>query len=184
MLLSLPVRPGARSTKRTAALLIWTLASVFGIYRLATFTPQPLDGPHTLRPILNAWFDTFLRSHAHPETAYEDWRALCLFILLIAPGLAILNLLREHASLRLPQRVAKFLCSRVLFFLSIAAAFLLCRYPTLVDYQLNPDEGEFLSAAHKLFYNPNFFASTDCGSSGPLNIYPLMLPAIFGLSPD
>ncbi|MDQ6758287.1 MAG: hypothetical protein M3Z32_00305, partial [Acidobacteriota bacterium] len=184
MLLSMPVRPGARSAKRTASLIVWSLASVFGFYRLATFTPQPLDAPHTLRPILNAWFDIFLRSYAHPETAYENWRTLCLLMLSVAPALAILNLLWERASLRFPPRVAKVLCSRGLFFASIAAALLLCRYPTLLDYQLNPDEGEFLSAAHKLFYNPNFFASTDCGSSGPLNIYPLMLPAIFGLSPD
>src|SRR5262249_17754121 len=36
----------------------------------------------------------------------------------------------------------------------------------------------------KLFYDANYFRSVDCGTSGPLNIYPLMLPAIFGLSPD
>ena len=40
----------------------------------------------------------------------------------------------------------------VAVFTAIAATLLLCRYPTLLDYQLNPDEGEFLSAAHKLFY--------------------------------
>jgi hypothetical protein len=157
---------------------------VFGIYRVATFIPQPLDGHHTLRPILNGWFDAFLRLYEHPETAYEDWRTWCLFALLIVPALAVLNLVREHGMLRLPEPVPRILCSRWLFFAGIAATLLICRYPTLVDYQLNPDEGQFLAAAHKLFYEPNFFDSVDCGTSGPLNIYPLMLPAIFGVSPD
>jgi hypothetical protein len=159
-------------------------AGVFAIYRLATFTPQPLDGPHTLRPVLNAWFDAFVRLHERPETAYENWRAWCLFALLIAPALGLLNFAREHRTLNLPDRVAKILCSRGLLFAALAATFVLCRYPTLIDYQLNPDEGEFLSAAHKLFYDGNYFHSVDCGSSGPLNIYPLMLPAILGISPD
>ena len=171
-------------SKTRVKITAWALVAIFAIYRLATFTPQPLDGPHTLRPILNAWFDAWLRLHEHPETAYENWRALCLFALLTAPALAVLNLLREHGTIRLPDRAAKILSSRWLFFAAIAATLLLCRYPTLVDYQLNPDEGEFLSAAHKLFYEGNYFDSVDCGTSGPLNIYPLMLPAIFGFSPD
>jgi hypothetical protein len=60
----------------------------------------------------------------------------------------------------------------------------LCRYPTLLENELNPDEGQFLASAHKLFYDPNFFRAVDCGTSGPLNVYPLMLPAILGLTPD
>jgi hypothetical protein len=59
-----------------------------------------------------------------------------------------------------------------------------CRYPTFLTYQLNPDEAQFLSAAHKLFWDGNFFRSVDAATSGPLNIYPLMLPAVFGFSPD
>lgn len=171
-------------SKTAAKAFAWTLLAIFCIYRLATFVPQPLDGPHTLRPILNGWFDAYLRWHEHPETAYENWRAFCLFGLLIPPALAVVNLLREHARLRLPSRAQSILCSRGLFFAAIAAILLLCRFPTLVAYQLNPDEGEFLSGAHKLFFDGNYFHSVDCGTSGPLNIYPLMLPAIFGLSPD
>jgi hypothetical protein len=171
-------------SRRSVKVTIWALAVVFAIYRLATFIPQPLDGPRTLRPILNALFDAFLRLYDHPETAYEDWRMWCLLALMVAPALAVLNYVREHGTLQLPDRAAKILCSRGLLFLSVAATLLLCRYPALVDYQLNPDEGQFLAAAHKLFYEPNFFDSVDCGTSGPLNIYPLMLPAIFGFSPD
>jgi hypothetical protein len=171
-------------SKRGAKIAAWAFATVFAIFRLVTFIPQPLDGPHTLRPILNAGFDAFLRHYEHPEPAYEDWRAFCLLALMMAPALAVLNLVCEHGRVRLPDRAAKILCSRWLLFGAIAATLLLCRYPTLVDYQLNPDEGQFLAAAHKLFYEPNFFDSVDCGTSGPLNIYPLMLPAIFGVSPD
>ncbi len=187
-----PREPGTVSGRSTRVWLskgrvevaAWALAAVFVVYRLATFVPQPLDGPHTLRPILNAWFDAFLRLHERPEAAYDNWRTACLFALLIAPLLAALSFVREHGTLRLPDRAARIVCSRGLFFAVIAVTLLFCRYPTLVDYQLNPDEGEFLSAAHKLFYEGNFFDSVDCGSSGPLNIYPLMLPAVFGFSPD
>jgi hypothetical protein len=174
--LDLPRATRARLLKRSARIAAWSLAAAFGIYRIATFVPEPLDGPHTLRPILNAWFDAFLRLHPRPETAYENWRAWCLLALLVAPALAILNFVGGRA--------AKTLCSRGLFFAGIAVTLFLCRFPTLLDYPLNPDEGEFLSAAHKLFYDGNFFHSVDCGSSGPLNIYPLMLPAVFGFSPD
>lgn len=162
----------------------YALAALVCIYRIATFTPQPLDSSHTLRPILNRGLDLFLRMHESPEGAYEDWRAFCLLVLLLPTSLAILNFAREHGISKLPDRAARFLCSRGLLFTCIAVALFLCRYPTLVDYQLNPDEGQFLAAAHKLFYEGNFFDSVDCGTSGPLNIYPMMLPAIFGVSPD
>jgi hypothetical protein len=60
----------------------------------------------------------------------------------------------------------------------------MCRFPTLLENELTPDEGQFLASAHKLFYDANFFRSVDCGTSGPINIYPLVLPAIFGFTPD
>ena len=171
-------------SKRAAKFTFWGLVAAFAIYRIATCIPQPLDGPHTLRPILNGWFDVYLRLYEHPEAAYENWRAWCVLALAVAPALAVLNLVRQHGTLWLPDRATRIFCSKALFFASIAAAMFLCRYPTLLDYQLNPDEGQFLAAAHKLFYEPNYFESVDCGTSGPLNIYPLMLPAIFGFSPD
>jgi hypothetical protein len=171
-------------SKRGAKLAAWLLLAAVALYRLAIFIPQPLDGPHTLRPILNAWFDVFLRLYESPEAAYESWRACCLFALLVPVALAVLSFLREQGILRLPDRAARVLCSRGLLFGAIAGALLLCRFPTLLDYQLNPDEGQFLSAAHKLFYESNYFDSVDAGTSGPLNIYPMMLPAILGLSPD
>lgn len=171
-------------SKRAAVWIVCALLLVLCIYRIATFIPQPLDGPHTLRPILNNWLSGFERMYESPEKAYETWRMFCLLALLLPAALATLNFAREHGISKLPDRVAKILCSRTLLFTTIAAVLLLCRYPFLVDYQLNPDEGQFLTAAHKLFYDGSFFHSVDCGTSGPLNIYPLMLPAMFGISPD
>src|SRR3984957_13847895 len=106
--------------KRGAKAAAWALLLLFCVYRLATFIPQPLDGPHTLRPILNTWFDAFLRSHQSPEAAYENWRTLCLFALLVAPALAVLNFVRENGTLRLPPVAGKILCSRGLFFGAMA----------------------------------------------------------------
>lgn len=171
---------GSAGAKWIAAAIV----IVFSIYRLATFVPQPLDAQNTLRPVLNGWFSAFLRMFANPDAAYEDWKQLCFFVLLLPPSLALLDYVLEREMFSLPRWVTAILCSRALFWASIAASLIICRYPTLLDYQLNPDEGEFLSAAHKLFYDPNFFHSVDTGTSGPLNIYPLMLPAVFGLSPD
>jgi hypothetical protein len=178
--------PGARAllSRRPLWWILAGLLAVACIYRLATFTPQPLDSPDTLRPVLNDWFSTFLRFHDTPENAYQDWRGISLLALLLPPALAIVNLLRDRTILRLPVRVASMVCSRAVFFLAIGGVLLLCRFPTLVDYQLNPDEGQFLTAAHKLFYDGSFFHAVDCGTSGPLNVYPLMLPALLGLSPD
>lgn len=73
---------------------------------------------------------------------------------------------------------------RVLLFATVAACLFVCRYPALLAYELNPDEGQFIASSHKLFADSNFFRAVDCGTSGPLNIYPLMLPAVVGLSPD
>ena len=106
---------------------------------------------------------------------------MCLLVMMAVPILAFLSYSRKDKRLTVLERITY---SRSVFFALIAVSLLLCRYPTLLDYQLNPDEGEFLSAAHKLFYNANFFQSVDCGTSGPLNIYPLMFPAAIGISPD
>ncbi len=137
------------------------------LYRIAAFVPQPLDSANTLRPVLNAAFVHYLNLFSTPQSAYGVWRAVGLVAMFTVAALGV-------------ARVR----SQALFFTSVAFTLVWCRYPTLLTYQLNPDEGEFLSAAHKLFYNGNFFQAVDCGTSGPFNIYPLMLPAAVGISPD
>jgi hypothetical protein len=161
----------------------WTACvaiALWCVYRIATFTPQPLDSPGTLRPVLYRWLMSFQGGASHPERAVAQWNAICFAALLVPPALAVLNYLRTRGAARLPGWV----CSRMLLFSAIAVCLFVCRYPALLAYELNPDEGQFIASSHKLFADSNFFRSVDCGTSGPLNIYPLMLPAVLGLSPD
>lgn len=167
-------------------LAVWSIcgaAAIFCVWRLAVFVPQPLDSRWTLRPVLYALFSRFLGHYGTPEQAFAAWYKYCAVALLVPPALAALNYLRQSEE---PFRIRtpSWICSRTLLFASIAACFLLCRYPTLLEPELNPDEGQFLSSADKLFYDADFFRADDCGTSGPVNIYPLMLPAILGISPD
>ncbi len=169
------------------SLLKWLFCAAiaaFCLFRLATFTPQPLDSAGTLRPILYRWFLWFVNLHAHPEQAFSTWSGTCFLALMVPPSLAVLNYSRHRGVVRLPSSIASILCSRALLIGSIALCLFVCRYPILLVSELNPDEGQFIASAHKLFYDGNFFRSVDCGTSGPFNIYPLMLPAISGFSPD
>jgi hypothetical protein len=163
---------------------IYALLAAFCIYRLAVFRPLPLDAPGTLRPILYALFHWFLGLSATREEAFAKWSTICSLVLFVPAALAILHYGWRHGLVKLPRRAAQILCSRWLFFASVGTCLTLCRYPTLIQEEFNPDEGAFIAAAFKLFYDPNYFHSVDCGTNGPLNIYPLMLPAIFGISPD
>jgi hypothetical protein len=118
------------------------------------------------------------------EEAFAKWSTSCSLALLIPSTLAALCYAWRHSLVRLPPSVSRILCSRWLFFANIGLCLLLCRYPTLLTDEANADEGAFLTAAFKLFYDPNFFHAVDCSTNGPLNVYPLMLPALFGFSPD
>jgi hypothetical protein len=57
---------------------------------------------------------------------------------------------------------------------------LAARWPGFLPPMLNPDEALFTSGAIKLLKDPVFWRAVDTGSSGPLNVYPLTLPAFFG----
>ena len=149
---------------------------VFGVYRLAIFTPQPLDSEQTLRPLLYTWFSAFVARRHSLEQALGNWKLLCLVALLIPTALGLFNYYS--------RRTVPALRSPTLFFLSIAMSLAISRYPILLLGELNVDETQFIASACKLFKDPDFFRSVDCGTSGPLNIFPLMLPAIAGFSPD
>ncbi len=163
---------------------IYLAVVAFCIYRLIVFQPQPLDAPGTLRPILYAAFKWFVGKFLTPEDAFTAWSGICSAALLVPVALAVLYFARRHGLIRMSHKAAQVLCSNWLFFGSIAACLILCRFPTLIQKDFNPDEGAFLAAANKLFFDPNFFHSVDCQTNGPLNVYPLMMPAIFGISPD
>lgn len=158
--------------------------AAFCIYRILLFRPLPLDSPGTLRPILYSWFRSYTGLFTRSEDAYSAWHIACYAVLLAFPLLALLNYLWQRKTVRLPHKFGEIFCSQGVFWSLYGTCLILCRYPVLLRNELNPDEGQFLASAHKLFYDPNFFRAVDCHTSGPGNIFPLMAPAIFGLSPD
>ncbi|HMD69782.1 MAG TPA: hypothetical protein VKF41_00480 [Bryobacteraceae bacterium] len=167
--------------------LAWALGAVllgFSIYRVTKFQPEPLDGPHTLRPWLLGAYNCILRWYRHPERAESDWLILCCVALLTPAALALWNCCSVRGIVRTRGIAARIACSRVALFAGVAIGLLLCRFPLLLKEASNPDESQFLAAAHKLFFDPVFFRSLDCGTTGPFNVYPLMLPALVGVSPD
>ena len=73
---------------------------------------------------------------------------------------------------------------RHFFYFTIVALIVWARLPGLLAPLLNPDEGIFTAAAVRLLHDPIFWRSVDTGSSGPLNVFPLMLPALAGFTLD
>lgn len=68
-----------------------------------------------------------------------------------------------------------------LFLLTGSLLVIAGRWPSVFHFvSFSIDEDQFIAAARKLFYDPVFFRSVEAGSSGPANIYPLVLPALFG----
>ena len=174
------------SRLRSAFIWLFTAALAAGYcgYRISVFRPLPLDSPGTLRPVLYGWFSSYTGLFRNTDAAWFFWHSACYAALLTFPLLALLSYLWSRHRVRLPGRTAAILLSQSLFWLLYAGCLFLCRYPMLLRNELNPDEGQFLASACKLFYDPVFFHSVDCHTSGPGNIFPLMTPAIFGLSPD
>jgi len=153
-------------------------------YRILTFVPRPLDSPGTLRPILYAYFIRFIKRYASPEQAQQTWGTYCIVALLIPTILAFWNYFYRRSGSRSPVWLHQVISSRLVLFASIGMCLIVCRCPFLLAGEINPDETFFIAAAEKLFKDPIFFRAVDFVSSGPLNVYPLMLPALFGISPD
>jgi hypothetical protein len=164
----------------------WAIAifCVFAAYRLLTFTPLPLDAPGTLRPVLWDVYLWFSFLHARAEQAMLSWRILLVAALAGVYALALANAVAPSIGGKMPAWFRRAAASRAVFFTAAASALFLGRYRAFLDPELNPDEGQFIAAAHALFADPIYFRSVDVGTSGPVNIFPLMLPAVFGFSPD
>jgi hypothetical protein len=171
---------------RPTAAGILAVISILGfcIYRMVLLRPLPLDSPGTLRPTLYHWYRLYTGLFTGSRDAYSVWYIACYVLVVSFPLLALLNYLWRRKTIRLPYRLGTILCSQGVFWLSYGVYLFLCRFPVLLRNELNPDEGQFLASAYKLFYDPNFYHAVDCHTSGPGNIYPLMWPAIFGVSPD
>src|ERR1043166_1998244 len=68
------------------------------------------------------------------------------------------------------------------FLIALTAVLFVFRWPLFFyPHHLNPDESGFISQALTLRRDPVFWRSVARGSTGPLNMYPLMIPALFGL---
>jgi hypothetical protein len=179
-----PAPPPSARRKWLVPGALSAVAASWIVYRILTFSPAPLDSPSTLRPVLYSWFAAFLKSYRSDSQARHAWSSWCLVLLTIPAILAILNYLASSGIVRLPRWASRLIASRTLLFAAIAASLLLSRFPALLAGELNVDETQFVASAHKLFKDPVFFRSVDCGTTGPLNILPLLLPAVFGVSPD
>jgi hypothetical protein len=177
-LVSLPTRKQALIG--SAALLVL----IYCAYRFLTFVPQPLDSPGTLRPGLYGVFSKFVKQYRNLEQAQQAWASYCLIALFIPTILALLNYIYRPSGYRPLVWVYKVVSSRLLLFIGIATCLFICRFPMLLVSEINPDETLFIASAQKLFKDPVFFRAVDCGTTGPINIFPLMLPALFGISPD
>lgn len=97
------------------------------------------------------------------------------FIIFIFLAFSPLIFLRTPTS-----KLQKFLLSNLIFITSLVTFILAARWPGFLPPMLNPDEALFTAGAIKLLKDPVFWRAVDTGSSGPLNVYPLTLPAFFG----
>jgi hypothetical protein len=71
------------------------------------------------------------------------------------------------------------------FFVLVLCAFVvLARWPGLFYPRgFNPDEDQLVAAARALVLDPVFFRAAEAGSSGPLNVYPLLTSLVAGAWP-
>lgn len=110
-----------------------------------------------------------------------------LYVVVVFGALGILLVLAV-ASVSLENRVSGNLLLRrgvtVAFLVLVCIFIFATRWPSLYHFlSFSIDEDQFVLAARTLVEDSVFFRSTEAGSSGPLNIYPLLLPAVFGLKP-
>lgn len=83
----------------------------------------------------------------------------------------------------LPQKsiyLINIIQSDIFYTLIISALIISGRWPGLLIGYQNPDETFLLTGATKLLQDPIFWRSVDTTTSGPLNVYPLMIPSLFG----
>lgn len=181
-----PASPRQWSSRHTRVTWLLVAGAVSGVvlWRLGGFVVQPLDAAGTLRPwLLEAW-TACIAARGGVDRAVGTWRWLMSILGLLAFGLAALNLHRRGTESGRWARLVRRASSGILFAAVMGAALLLGRFPVLLLGEINVDESQFIAAAHQLLGDPVFFRAADTGTSGPLNIYPLLLPVLFGLSPD
>lgn len=74
--------------------------------------------------------------------------------------------------------------SSAIFLLALCSFIFAARWPGLFYPRgFNPDEDQLVAAARALVLDPVFFRAAEAGSSGPLNVYPLLASLLAGTSP-
>jgi hypothetical protein len=137
-----------------------------------------------LHSALWPWFDALLRRYPVRDDLAGRWVLAAGALVLLPFVLAVAGLVASRCTPRPAGRLMRGIASRKLFFAAIALAILFCRFPLLLGGLYNMDEAEFTAAAEKLLVDPLYFRAVDNNTSGPLNIYPLLLPAAAGFSLD
>lgn len=102
------------------------------------------------------------------------YRTVCFGLMAIAAGLVVW----PEVSGRSGRLGAAF------FLLALCSFVVAARWPGLFYPRgFNPDEDQLLAAARALVLDPVFFRASEAGSSGPLNVYPLLASLVAGTSP-
>jgi len=82
------------------------------------------------------------------------------------------------------EPIFAYLKSDIVFIFTLFTFVFATRWPSLFWYKgYSIDEDQFLSAAWTLIQDPIFFRSVESGSSGPMNIYPMLGSMLFGIFP-
>jgi len=116
------------------------------------------------------------------QSPVRFWSGVCIcyaFCII----LVIFSVVAEPAGGKPEGRWKRWMLHDYLFVLSMCAVVFSCRWPFLLcPAYFNPDEAFLSSVGITLWHDPVFWRSTSAGTSGPLNIYPLLIPKLSGFS--
>jgi Flp pilus assembly protein TadD len=111
------------------------------------------------------------------DSPWRYWTVCGVFGLLVAALVAA-----PSVSRLIENRRWRWLGHDAAFFAALAMMLLAFRWPVFLFHrQLNPDESGYISQALTLRHDPVFWRSITSGTSGPINTYPRLLPALLGL---
>jgi hypothetical protein len=109
------------------------------------------------------------------------YMAISFGLLSLLAFLCVIPTLNNKTSFK---HIITVLKSEYVFIFTLFAFVFAARWPSLFWYKgYSIDEDQFLSAAWTLIKDPIFFRSVETGSSGPMNIYPMLVSVILGIIP-
>jgi hypothetical protein len=103
----------------------------------------------------------------------------------VSLGLAVLPAIRDQLPDGVRRLVPSGLTRPAWFLVSVSLLLFAGRWPgVFYNSAFSVDEAQILAAAQVLTIDPVFFRSAECGSSGPMVVYPLLLSKILGCAPS